>query len=161
MHFIILVCNIFFFQLADTSFEDLWQQQRPEVVTFLLRGRLIGRSPSPPMKGQTVSHPCLTRDSNPGPQVQQSARLSTTPVGRLLVCNIRMILFIIKSHNQITQQTSFSDRIFQQASFKYIYILILNQIVVTIFICHIFQFKEDSLCIGAAKNKKLIRLKIK
>ncbi|GFS65928.1 hypothetical protein TNCV_2509791 [Trichonephila clavipes] len=30
-------------------------------------------------------HPCLLRDSNPGPTVQQSASLTTIPDGRLIV----------------------------------------------------------------------------
>ena len=81
--FFIIIIYLFIFPIGGHLIRRPWPLQGPEVVTFLLCGRLIGRSPSPPMKGRTVSHPYLTWDSNPVPQVQQSAPLSITPVGRL------------------------------------------------------------------------------
>ena len=48
----------------------------------LIMGAPDRRSPLPPMKERTALHPCLTRDSNRVPLVQQPASLASTPLGR-------------------------------------------------------------------------------
>ena len=68
--------------LAFTLF-DYYQGQK--VVTILLWGCLIGRSPLLLMKGRTIWHPWLTRDPNPGPFAQEPASLATSPLSRRLL----------------------------------------------------------------------------
>ena len=46
-------------------------------------------------KGRTARHPCLTRDSNPGPLVQQPASLTASPPVGFLISNNKLLPMLI------------------------------------------------------------------
>ena len=62
--------------------ERIGRQALPRNEPGTSRQPVFERSQGRWSQGWTVSHPCLTRDSNPEPLMKQSAPLSTTPVGR-------------------------------------------------------------------------------